>query len=278
MSKKTFNILSVCLGILMITFVITKKDSQRDIYTKNIGVDTGSTEEDKTLTETYQDQVLQAIFDQNIKSFESISESFKKKSTDTLSDTIAKNTFAQYINYNTTEKLDVETIKKETEAALKNNVVIKSNFGIQDIIISKDTISNLRKYGNEISVIQTEMNKSIYNTRNKNHKEIYIKNIYKTASNLYRKVSVPESLTKYHLGIINGYRDYVTGFELLELQTQDPAKALAGVQTAKEAQDVLVESFSSIKKIVLLNNITYTQTDPAYVWFSESSASPIKTN
>jgi hypothetical protein len=126
-------------------------------------------------------------------------------------------------------------------------------------------------------MIQNEMNKSIYKIKDKKDPQIYIKNIYKTASNLFLRVSVPESLVREHLGIINGYRDYVTAFELLELQTKDPAKALAGVQTAKEAQDMLVESFSSLKKIVLLNKITYTEKDPAYVWFLESNES-IKLN
>lgn len=277
--KKTFNILAACLAVLLIIFIITQDGAKKDTYTKNIGVDGGAINEDATTAKEYQEQVLDALLEQNIKSFESISESFKRKPTDTLSDTIAKNTFAQYIDYNTTETLDVEKIKKETEAALKNNVVNKSNIQIQDILTQSNSIANLKTYVNNISVIQTEMNKSIYKIRNEKHQHIYIKNIYNVAANLYKKIPVPESLIPQHLTIINGYKDYVTGFELLELQSQDPAKALAGIQTAKEAQDMLVEGFSSIKKIVLLNNIVYAPQDPAYIWFSESSTeSPIKLN
>lgn len=277
MSKKTLNIAATCLVLLMMVFVITKKNSDNRAKTSNITVDGEVVEENKTVAETYQAEVLQALLAQNIKSFEAVSESFKRKPTDTLSDTIAKNTFSEYINYNTTQTLDVEKIKAETEAALKQNIVTKSNVGVDKITISSNTISGLKEYGNRISIIQNEMLKAVNKEIGKENIQIYIKNIYKTTADLYIKIPVPESLVEQHLGVINAYRDYATGFELLELQSKDPAKAIVGVQTAKEAHDALIENFTSIKKIVLLNKITYTKNDPAYVWFLESTES-IKLN
>jgi hypothetical protein len=79
MSKKTLNIASICLVALLVVFVITKKDDIKKGYTMNIGVDGEVIDENKTLSETYQDQLLKALFEQNIKSFEAVNESFKRK-------------------------------------------------------------------------------------------------------------------------------------------------------------------------------------------------------
>ncbi len=267
MHKKTFNIASICLVALILAFAITHKNNTKDTYTNNIDVDGEAIDTEKTVAETYQEVVLKTVLDQTIKSFESTSESFKRKPTDTLSDTIAKNTFSEYLKYNTTETFDIENIQAETIKALKEHPVERSDVQMQDILIISNSVANLRAYTNNISVIQTEVAKSINKIKTKENPQLYIEVIYRTASDLFKKVQVPESLTSYHLNIINGYKDYSRGFELLKLQETDPAKALGGVQLTKEAQDMLASSFSSIKKIVLLNKITFTKDEPAYVWF-----------
>ncbi len=268
MHKKTFNIAATCLVVLLLAFVITRKQKTNLYYTNNIQTDDSSV--DQASSTNYQEQVLQAVVDESIKSFESTSDSFKRKPTDTLSDIIAKNTFTQYIDYNTTENLDVDKITQDTEEALREHPVEKSNITAQDIHITDNSIASLKAYGNTLGMIQTSVVNSIYKVRNTKDNSPYIKNIYKTAGNIYKKIPVPESLIKEHLGIINGYLDYAHAFELLALQDTDPAKALGGVQLAKESQDLLLESFSSVKKIVLLNNITYQKNDPAYVWFIDA--------
>ena len=279
MHNKTLNIASICFVALLIVFVITKKADNQKEFTNNIQTEEQVANNAQARSQAYQTEILKTVLDQNIKSFESVSESFKKKPTDTLSDTIAKNVFSQYIEYNTSKSLDVDKIQEETVLALKEHPVTKSNISLQNIHLSANTTANLKAYGNSISVIQTELNNRIYKIRNKSNKSVYIKNLYKTATDIYLKQPVPESLAKEHLGIINGYTDYARGFELLELQSEDPAKALTGVQLAKDAQDTLLKSFSSIKKIVLLNNIKYTPQEPAYVWFMDTTGTEqIKTN
>ena len=279
MHKKTFNIASVCIVTLLVAFAITHKGQETNVLSNNIEVKDGEKNTKKT-TLTYQQEILKTVLDQNIKSFESVSESFKKKPTDTLSDTISKNVFSQYIEYNTSKSLDVETIQEETMEAVKSHPIQKSNIGLQNIRITGNTVANLKAYGNTVGMLQTELIKAINSVKNKENKNIYIKNLYKTIADMYMKQDVPESLAKEHAGIINGYRDYSTAFGLLELQSADPAKALTGVQLAKESQDLLVASLISVKKIVLLNNITYTKNEPAYVWFIDGSsgAQEIKTN
>ncbi|MES2985901.1 MAG: hypothetical protein V4686_02110 [Patescibacteria group bacterium] len=279
MHKKTFNIASLCVVALLVAFAITQKENKSKNFSDNIEAENSvvSAENNKTLA--YQQEILRAVVDQNIKSFEEVSDSFKKKPTDTLSDTISKNIFSQYIEYNSSKSLDVETIQAETVEALKGHPVQKSAVGLQDIKIVGNSVANLRDYGNRVGHLQTEMLKAVFKIQNKSNQHLYIKAIYKTMSNLYLKESVPESLAQDHLGIINAYMDYATGFGLLEVQSSDPAKALSGVQLAKEAQDLLVASLSSVKKIVLLNNIKYTPGEPAYVWFQDgASGTQIKTN
>jgi hypothetical protein len=281
MHKKTFNIASLCLVALIIAFTITRKDTKNTGYTDNIGVNGEVIDKntEKTAAELYQEEVLKTILDQSIKSFETTSESFKRKPTDTLSETIAKNTFSEYLKYNTTETFDINNIQAETIKALKEHPVERSSIGIQDILIIPNSVANLKKYANDISIIQTTVVKNVSKTRTKENPQFYIKAIYSKASDLYKKVKVPESLLSQHLGIINGYKDYSTGFQLLELQDTDPAKALGGVQVSKEAQDMLLASFGSIKKIVLLNKISFTKEEPAYIWFlDEAGTETIKLN
>jgi len=270
MHKKTFNIASICLVALIIAFAITQKSDKKDTYTNNIGVDGEVIDTEKTVAETYQEEVLKTVLEQSIKSFESTSESFKRKPTDTLSDTIAKNTFSEYLKYNTTETFDIENIQAETIKALKEHPLERSSVTMRDILVISNSVANLRAYTNDISVIQTEVAKSINKIQSKENPQLYIEVIYRTASDLYKKVRVPESLASHHLSVINGYKDYSTGFALLKLQEKDPARALGGVQLTKEAQDMLVSGFSSIKKIVLLNKITFTKDEPAYVWFLDA--------
>ncbi len=224
MHKKTFNIASLCVVALLVAFAITQKQNKSKNFSDNIEAENSvvSAENNKTLA--YQQEILRAVVDQNIKSFESVSDSFKKKPTDTLSDTISKNIFSQYIEYNSSKSLDVETIQAETIEALKEHPVQKSAVGLQDIKIVGNSVANLKDYGNRVGGLQTEMLKAIYKVQNKPNQHVYIKAIYKTMSNLYLKEPVPESLAKEHLGIINGYKDYSIGFQLLESQSSDPQK------------------------------------------------------
>ena len=277
MQKKTLNIAAVCFISLLIVFTITQKQSVQKGFTDNIEIDEslGSVSGDSFV---YQKEILRTVLDQNIKAFESVSESFKKKSTDTLSETISKNIFSQYIEYNTSKSLDTEVIQNETIEALKKHPVQKSTLGVQDIKMIGNSVENLKAYGNTVGMIQTELFKAIDSIKNKKNPSIYIKNLYSATADLYLKQYVPESLSKEHVGIINGYKNYSIAFGLLELQSKDPAKALSGVQLAKEAQDMLVESLVSVKRIVLLNNITYSKEELAYTWFiDESTSSQIKT-
>lgn len=280
MSKKTLNIASICAVALLVAFTIAHKKNKSDTLANNIEVEAGNSIATKgDVTSAYQQEILKTILDQNIKAFETTSESFKKQPTDTMSDTIAKNIFSQYIEYNTSKSLDVETVQAETIEALKAHPVVRSNLGLQDIRISANTITNLKAYGNVVGAIQTESLRAIEKVKNKNNPNLYIKNIYKKVADIYLEQEVPESLAKEHLGIINGYRDYSESFALLELQSTDPARALTGVQLAKEAQDLLVASLSSVKNIVSLNKITYATGDPAYVWFAtQQGGEIIKTN
>lgn len=268
MHKKTFNITAVCFVALLVAFTVARKDKKDQGLANNIEVENGVLGSQEDTTVAYQKEILKTVLDQNIKAFESVSESFKKQPTDTMSDTIAKNIFSQYIEYNTSKSLDIETVQAETLEAIKAHPIERSNLTLQDIRISGNTVTDLKNYVNILSAIQTESLRAVNKVNSKENKNIYIKEIYKTTADLFLKQTVPESVAKEHLGIINGYRDYSHAFELLALQDKDPAKALTGVQLAKEAQDLLVASLSSVKNIVSLNKITFTEEDPAYVWFA----------
>lgn len=279
MHKKTFNIAAVCCVALLVAFAVAHKDNKNKELVANIEVEDTTLGSENDSTSAYQKEILKTVLDQNIKAFESVSESFKKQPTDTMSDTIAKNVFSQYIEYNTSRSLDLETVQAETLEAVKAHPIERSNLTLQDIRISGNSVADLKNYVNTLSTIQLESLKAIQKVSAKENKNPYIKEIYKTTANLFLKQKVPESIAKEHLGIINGYRDYSHAFELLELQQKDPAKALTGVQLAKEAQDLLVASLSSVKNVVSLNKITFTENDAAYVWFSgTASAEQIKTN
>ncbi|MES2623452.1 MAG: hypothetical protein V4576_03525 [Patescibacteria group bacterium] len=280
MHKKTLNIASLCLVALLIVFTMTHTKDSSDKLVANIEADgeVGIVGNPQNADE-YQQQIMKAVLDQNLKAFEDTSDSFKKKPTDTMTDTIAKNVFSQYIEYNTTDTLNMEKIQQETIAAVREHPAQKSNVTLQDIRISANTVEGLKSYANTVAAIQNNLYKAVDKIKDKTEATLYLQNLYNVTSDLYLKLAVPESMSREHVAIINAYRDYYTSFDLLKLQDSDPARALTGVQLAKEAQDALVASLESVKKIVLLNNITYTEGDAAFVWFTNATGTEmIKTN
>ncbi len=275
MHKKTLNIAAVCVMVLLATFLYVQKDKKMTAEKENnISIESAKT--NKTLqVEDYQQNIIDTITKQQLESFEKVSESFKKKDTDTLSDKIAKDVFGQYIEYNTSGTLDAATLQNLTVNNMAGQIPYTPTVRINNLKLLAPTVANLKIYTNKIITIQFELDKAIASISNKPNPDIYIKNLYIAASNLYYRQAVPSSLGDYHANIINAYRKFVTAFDLMQMQQKDPARALLGVDMAKKAGDELISNISSIKDIAILNKVVYEPTDPAFQWINANENSTI---
>ncbi len=275
MHKKTLNIAAVCVVVLLATFLYIQKDKKATTEKENnISIENAKTTETLQVGD-YQQSIIDTITKQQLESFEKVSDSFKKKENDTLSDKIAKDVFGQYIEYNTSGTLDAATLQNMTVNNIAGQIPYTPTVRINNLRLSAPTVANLKTYTNKIAVIQFELDKAIASISNKPNPDIYIKNLYIAASNLYYRQAVPSSLGDYHANIINAYRKYVTAFNLMQMQQKDPARALLGVDMAKKAGDELISNISNIRNIALLNKIVYEPKDPAFQWINANENSTI---
>ena len=271
MHKKTLNIISACLVILIIVFSITQKDKFIDKNNSdNISVD----ENGKTLTKAdiYKANILETVTEENINNFKKFSKTFEKNSGDNLTDSLSKDVFTQYIKYNSSGELKQDDILSITEDVLKNKNISSESVSYLDIKITTSNISNLKSYGNNVAIIQNGINKNILSLNKKNNKTPYIASIYNTASKIFTDIEVPELLAENHINIINGYKKYSEGMYMLDQQNTDPAKALIGLTKVKEATDEILNGFEKIQKIIILNKIIYTDNEPGTIWTSTNNS------
>ncbi len=271
MNKKILNLFAICIVVLTIAFVYKKKNTPpiEKTFTNNIEVDATSSDGNFTNPDTYQDDLLKTIAEQNVEAFEKVSASFKKSSTDTLSDTIAKDIFGEYLKFNTSGDLDPATLQQAVIDTIKNKTPETKLSTSAALTITPSSINNLTTYTREISVTQYAVAKKVASVSKYENKSLYIKNLYITASKLFLKIPVPKDLATYHLELINGYENYVEGFRLMELQATDPAKALLGVQSAQKGNQQVLDAVANLRRIINLNQIVYNKNDLTYAWLSD---------
>jgi hypothetical protein len=213
---------------------------------------------------------LETIVGENVKNFKKFTSTFEKSSTDNLSDGLSKDIFTQYIKYNTSGEIKPEDILSATQDVLKNKTEIKDPAIYSDIKTVSSNLLNLKTYGNNIAIIQNEVNKGINSLSNKSNKTPYIASIYAKTAEILTETSVPESLSETHINLINGLKKYSEGLTMMLQQENDPAKALLGLNKVKDATDEVLISFKKIKKTIILNKIDYTKSDPGFFWISNN--------
>ena len=266
MHKKTLNIISVCLVTLIIVFSITHKSKNDPFNSDNISVD----EKGKVLTKAdqYQANILETISEENIKNFKEFAKTFEKNSADNITDGLSKDIFSQYIKYNTSGDIKPEEIINATQNVLKNKTEVSGAISYSGIKTVPSTTENLRIYGNNLAVIQNSVNNGVASLNKKTNKTPYIASIFLRASILIQEIAVPESLADSHINVINGYKKYSEGLIMLDQQSSDPAKALLGLNKAKEATNEILLSFDKIKKTIILNKdkLNYTSSEPGYIF------------
>lgn len=276
MHKKTLNIAAVCVVILLTTFLYVQKSNKTAEEKRNNIAVQGTDAEGKLLAvDQYQQNIIDSITQQQIESFEKVSNSFKKNESDTLSEKIAKDVFGQYIEYNTSGTLDAATLQQMTVNNMVGEEPYTPTVRINNLKLAAPNVENLKIYTNRIAKIQLGLDQAIASVGNKPDVDIYIKNIFIAASNLYYRQSVPSSMGEYHANIINAYRQYVTAFGLLQLQQTDPARALLGVDQAKKAGEAIIKNLNEIRNIAILNKVIYEPTDPAFQWINTTGNSTI---
>ncbi len=268
MHKKTLNIISVCVISIIIVFVITNKNKTKNIFSDNIVVDPSG--KVQTKADQYQANILETIVNENIKNFEKFSDSFKKNSSDNLTDSFSKDVFTQYVKFNSSGEIDKNEVLNATQNVLKNKDTVENPVTYSDIKTVSSNITNLKIYGNDIAMIQSGVNKGILSLNNKKNKSLYIASIYMKTSELLTQVNVPESLSENHVNLINGLKKYSEGLSMMEEQVTDPAKALLGLNKIKDATDEVLISFEKIKKTIILNKVDYSEKDPGYFWISNN--------
>ena len=262
--------LAVSIVIIVITVVYREntKPETKVAYTNNIEVDGGGANASGLFTnaDTYQRDLLNTIAEQNIVAFEKISNSFKKSASDTLSDTIAKDVFGEYLKYNTAGDFDQKSIQAAVAKSVTSQTPDIKLTSKAQLTVVDASLRNLDLYTVRMSETQFVISKRIVATRGKKDPTLYVKNIYAAAAKLFTGIPVPSSLVDSHLQLIHGFEYYVQGFELMGLQSSDPAKALLGVQSAQKGNELSLAGITEIKRVINLNNIVYNKEDPAYAW------------
>lgn len=269
MHKNTLNIISVCVILLIIVFVITNKNKININNSDNIVVNSNG--KVQTKADQYQANILETVVNENVKNFEKFSDSFKKNSGDNLTDSFSKDVFTQYIKYNASGEIDKNEVLNTTQNVLKNKDTVENPAMYSDIKTVSSNIINLKIYGNDIAIIQDGVNKGILSLNNKKNKSPYIVSIYMKTAELLMMINVPESLSENHIKLINGLKKYSEGLRMMEEQATDPAKALLGLNKVKDATDEVSTSFEKIKKTIILNKVDYTEKDPGYFWLSNNA-------
>lgn len=268
MNKKTLNIISFCIVLLIIVFVVTNKNKTVGDSSDNIVVN--SKGEIQTKADQYQANILDTIVDENVKSFKEFTKTFEKSSADNVTDGLSKDIFTQYIKYNTSGEIKQEDIINATKDVLKNKAEINNPVGYNDIMAVSSSVLNLKIYGNDLAIIQNEVNKGINSLENKKNKTPYIASIYMKIADILTQTNVPDSLSQNHINLINGLKKYSEGLSMMDQQESDPAKALLGLNKVKDATTEVLTSFEKIKKTIILNKIEYTKTDPGFFWISNN--------
>ncbi len=270
MNKQTLNIASVCIVALILVFSITQKKQKNEIdNADNISIDS-SGNKIETKADQYKADIISTVSEANIKNFQDFTQSFKKTDKDNLTDALSKDVFSQYIKYNTSGTMSEDDILNVTNNVLNQSTNISNPVGYADIKISPSNISSLKIYGNDIAIIQDSINKGIISIENKSNKIPYLASIYSTSARLFTEIDVPESLSSYHINIINGYKKYSEGLLMMEKQEQDPATALLGLNKVKTATDEILSNFDNIKKAIILNKVDYVESDPGFIWISNN--------
>ena len=155
---------------------------------------------------------------------------------------------------------------------LKNKTETNGAVSYANIKPVSSTSENLKIYGNNLAIIQNGVNAGIASLGNKTNKTPYIASIFMKASILMTSTIVPESLAESHIQLINGYKKYSEGLTMLDQQNSDPAKALLGLNKAKEATNEILLSFDKIKKTIILNKdkVNFISTDPGFIFLSNN--------
>lgn len=275
MHKKTLNILSVCIFVLIIVFSFTQKNKLGlNKFSDNIIVD----ENGKVLTKAdqYKTNILETVSEENIKNFKKFSKAFEKNSGDNITDNLSKDIFTQYIKYNTYGEIKDSEIVGVTQSVLKNKVDLEHPIYINEIKTNISSVENLKIYSTNVAIILNSLNNGLKSI-NKKDKTPYVTAAYRGAAKLLTQIEVPEILASNHLQMANGYIKYSEGLEMLRQQNSDPAKALLGLNKIQSATEELTLSFDKIKKTIILNKVTYTDNDPGLIWLStETSDTSIK--
>ena len=194
---------------------------------------------------------------QQLLAFEKVTDSYKKKPGDSLSDQITKDIFGEYIQYNVSGELNSQSVSQATENAIKNQTLPKSSVSLKQIKLAKSTLANLKAYGNNMIVIQNALGKAVAGISTKKDQDKYLPALYNKMAVILAKQPVPTVVAQYHLNLINAYRDFAYSFKVMELQTTDPAKALLGVNSSKQAGEALFTNFSEIQRVIKSNKIQY---------------------
>ncbi len=263
MNKKTLNITAICVVSLVIVFSITYKDKINLNKSSNVEVDEKG--EVVTKSDQYQNNILETISQENIKNLKEFSKTFEKKSSDNLTDGLSKDIFSQYIKYNSSGEIKKDDVLNAAQDVLKKDTSLENPVLYSDIKIVTSSKSNLRTYGNNLATIQNGIVLGIDSLKNKSNKTPYLSSIYLKVSDIMIITFVPESLAANHLNLINGFKKYSEGLDMMEDQYNDPAKALLGVKKLKEATEEISESLNIIKRTIELNDIIYAPTEPGFL-------------
>lgn len=195
--------------------------------------------------------------------------------------------FANYMTaYEQGKQLDQNEYEKLLEAYLEKATTISNIrfYGASDFkIINQENTAVIKDYGNKIAEIlmkkpgdtALESELLIIDRYNKSQDPSELEKLdplikkYTTLEDSLKNLSVPKTAIMLHIELINAISATKDGIEAMRIVSEDPLKAVVGINSYTEASQNIVPAILLIKKYLLEDKkVTFAQGEDGYIFFN----------
>jgi hypothetical protein len=188
-----------------------------------------------------------------------------------LTDTLSKDLFANYLNLKSENQLNAET-GNELANSLANiagsSAQVSNQYDRSDLNIIQNNKENLQNYGGVIAITILDHVSQLENTPRLNDTE-YLNNVantYSETAKFLTTIEIPEPVANVHLEIVNKLNNTSSIISELGEYETDPVKSLLAVQKAQINSEGEVQLYRSLANYFKDNDIIFNDTRVARFW------------
>lgn len=194
---------------------------------------------------------------------------FQVKSTDTMTDALAKNIFITYAERESGKSDDTdETVANSIIGGIDTSVLPRAAFSIKDIkLFVPQTKEEVKAYGNASAAIIKKYYTVVASPEYADGDLKKIASVHKEIGQELISVKVPAAMAQSHLNLANGYVMFGESLDIIAKEEQkDPLKALLSVRTAKDSSESITTSATEINTYLNQNDILYSENEAGLIW------------